>query len=308
MNLREKARQLPALPGIYLMKDSRGQILYIGKAKALNQRVISYFLPGTPQSRKNQQLIFHIADFDYQLVDTELEALLLEQKLIASYHPPYNRLMNYSENYGYLAFQDHFKLSHRPSATAVGPFAQYKKLPEVIQVLTILYHLPDKAWSSPAALALQEKRQAPLAQLSESQLQTEISAILQGGAQALTRLQLQQAFAIQEQAFEWAQRLEEDKKILLTFQKNALTLRKILQPLPQIIWDYITPQEIKVFQTFQGKIINQQKVVLQDAVDLKAVTTALEKTPLPPVEKFIPLNELDSRLIVARYFQRAFPK
>ncbi len=92
VNLKDKVRSLPDTPGVYLMKDRLGTILYVGKAKALKKRVSSYFTPsraGTVQA-KIRAMIQLIHDFDYIEVRSEPEALLLEGKLIKQWKPRYN--------------------------------------------------------------------------------------------------------------------------------------------------------------------------------------------------------------------------
>ncbi len=91
-NLKEKVRQLPEKPGVYLMKDRLGRILYVGKAKALKKRVSSYFTPSRSHahSPKIRALIDMIADFETIEVKSEPEALLLEGRLIKQWKPKYN--------------------------------------------------------------------------------------------------------------------------------------------------------------------------------------------------------------------------
>jgi excinuclease ABC subunit C len=92
VNLKEKVRRLPETPGVYLMKDRLGRILYVGKAKALKKRVSSYFTPSRAQTvhPKIRALIGLIHDFDTIEVKSEPEALLLEGKLIKQWKPRYN--------------------------------------------------------------------------------------------------------------------------------------------------------------------------------------------------------------------------
>lgn len=93
LTLKEKVRQLPDKPGVYLMKDRLGRIVYVGKAKSLKKRVSSYFQPSRPLSTlqpKIRALIDLIADFDTIEVKSEPEALLLEGRLIKQWRPRYN--------------------------------------------------------------------------------------------------------------------------------------------------------------------------------------------------------------------------
>jgi len=93
-DLKEKVRALPDRPGVYLMKDRLGRIIYVGKAKSLRKRVSSYFQPGRARALRHQPkirtLIELIADFDTVEVKSEPEALLLEGKLIKQWRPKYN--------------------------------------------------------------------------------------------------------------------------------------------------------------------------------------------------------------------------
>ncbi|MBY0155549.1 GIY-YIG nuclease family protein [Cytobacillus firmus] len=103
MNLPDKVKNLPLTPGVYLMKDSQGQILYVGKAKNLKNRVQSYFRNSTQHSPKIKKLVKHLRDFDYILTDTEFEAFMLECQLIKSIKPLYNRMMKSPQSFIYIS-------------------------------------------------------------------------------------------------------------------------------------------------------------------------------------------------------------
>jgi excinuclease ABC subunit C len=99
-SIREKLKLLPDKPGVYLMKDENGTILYVGKAKVLRNRVRSYFTGS--HDGKTQLLVSHIADFEYIVTDTVVEALVLECNLIKQYNPPYNILLKDDKTYPYI--------------------------------------------------------------------------------------------------------------------------------------------------------------------------------------------------------------
>lgn len=100
--LRKKAMALPLTPGVYLMKNARGTIIYVGKAKALKNRVSQYF--GSPRNHtpKVRQMVSAVDDFDYILADSEFEALILECSLIKQYSPKYNILLKDDKGYSYI--------------------------------------------------------------------------------------------------------------------------------------------------------------------------------------------------------------
>ena len=96
----QKLSLLPEKPGVYLMKDAEGQVIYVGKAKVLKNRVRSYF--SGSHDGKTQVLVSQIADFEYILTDSEVEALVLECNLIKRYNPKYNILLRDDKSYPYL--------------------------------------------------------------------------------------------------------------------------------------------------------------------------------------------------------------
>ncbi|MDF2938564.1 MAG: UvrABC system subunit [Paenibacillaceae bacterium] len=100
--LKEKIRALPLTPGVYLMKDSLGNIIYVGKAKQLRRRVQSYFVKSSGHSPKTRVLVSHIRDLEIRRTDTEFEAFLLECRLIKELRPAYNRKMKNPEAYTYI--------------------------------------------------------------------------------------------------------------------------------------------------------------------------------------------------------------
>ena len=102
MELREKAAQLPLLPGVYLYKDAHGTVIYVGKAKNLRSRVRSYFLDDRLADAKTGSLISEARDVDFIQVDNEKEALALENNLIKRYKPRFNILLRDDKTYPYI--------------------------------------------------------------------------------------------------------------------------------------------------------------------------------------------------------------
>ena len=99
--LRKKVSQAPQKPGVYLMKNSEGKVIYVGKAINLKKRISSYFIK-TKKDLKTQKLVAEIKDFDVIVVTSEEEALILERSLIREYSPHYNILLRDDKNYPYL--------------------------------------------------------------------------------------------------------------------------------------------------------------------------------------------------------------
>ncbi len=99
--LREKANSLPTTPGVYIMKNADGEIIYVGKSKKLKNRVTSYFV-GTTHSPKTARMVSLVRDFDYIVCQSEIEALTLENVLIKKHSPRYNIKLKDAKSYPYI--------------------------------------------------------------------------------------------------------------------------------------------------------------------------------------------------------------
>jgi len=143
LNLKEKVKCLPCSPGVYLMKDSLENIIYVGKSKNLKSRVSSYFTSNKNRTSKIEKLIKNIHDFDIITVDTEFEALLTECKFIKMLKPRYNNLMKNDLRYQYIkvTIKDQYpiiKLSESKLDDGnfyFGPFTNYNNLLNMINFL-----------------------------------------------------------------------------------------------------------------------------------------------------------------------------
>ncbi|GGI96434.1 UvrABC system protein C [Alicyclobacillus cellulosilyticus] len=144
--IREKLNLLPAKPGVYLMKDADGRVLYVGKAKVLRNRVRSYFTGS--HDRKTQTLVSRIADFEYIVTDTVVEALLLECNLIKQYSPPYNIMLRDDKAYPYIKItreaHPRLEIARRiqdDGAKYFGPYPNATSAAETKKLLERLYPL-----------------------------------------------------------------------------------------------------------------------------------------------------------------------
>ncbi len=101
-DIQEELKKLPARPGVYLMHNDRDEIIYVGKARVLKNRVRSYFQKGTTKSAKIEHMVSHIAYFEYIITDSEMEALVLECNLIKEHRPHYNTMLKDDKSYPYI--------------------------------------------------------------------------------------------------------------------------------------------------------------------------------------------------------------
>lgn len=148
MDLKEKIDNLPKTPGIYMMKDKYGDIIYVGKSKKLKERVKSYFTNSKNHSKKVKRMVKNIEDLDVILTDTELDALLLECEMIKKIRPMYNQLMKNHENYSYIKINKNINYPYievskeiEDDSLYLGPYTMDKKLDEIVNIISREYKI-----------------------------------------------------------------------------------------------------------------------------------------------------------------------
>ena len=149
--LKEKAHALPLKPGVYIMQDKQRSVIYVGKAKALKNRVSQYFQDSASHSEKTRAMVSQIDHFDVIIADSEFEALVLECSLIKRHQPRYNILLKDDKGYPYirLSVQDeypHFSLVNRPAqdgARYFGPYGSRGSTQAIIEALRTALRLPS---------------------------------------------------------------------------------------------------------------------------------------------------------------------
>ena len=129
--LKNRVRSLPLTPGVYIMKDKAGQVIYVGKAKALKNRVSQYFQSDVRHSPKTLRMVSHIHDFDMIVTETEFEALVLENQMIKKYQPKYNILLKDDKGYPFIKVTlsrpyPEFSIVPKPAADADRYFGPYE--------------------------------------------------------------------------------------------------------------------------------------------------------------------------------------
>lgn len=148
--LRAKAMKLPLLPGVYIMHDASGKIIYIGKAKALKNRVSQYFGSEKNHDDKVRRMVASVEDFEYILTDSEFEALVLECSLIKQHTPKYNILLKDDKGYHYIRItRDEWprisqaKQRLDDGADYIGPYVSSWATKESVEEALRLFKLPD---------------------------------------------------------------------------------------------------------------------------------------------------------------------
>ena len=155
--LRKKAASLPYRPGVYIMKDRNGKVIYVGKSRALRDRVSQYFHLSQDANLKTVRMVSQIDDFDTILCDTEMEALALENVKIKQYNPKYNILLKDAKSYPYIkltlneSYPRIFMTRKREldGAKYFGPYSGASTVYSVISTLERIFGIPKCKHSFP---------------------------------------------------------------------------------------------------------------------------------------------------------------
>src|ERR1044072_2602580 len=147
--LEDKLRSLPTKPGVYLFRDDRGDVLYVGKAKSLRPRVRSYFQSTTDGRAQIRLLPERVADLEVIVTGSEVEALPLEQNLVKRHRPPFNVRLRDDKSFPYIAVTvaDPYPRvmftheRHRRGTVYFGPYANAKKVRETLDVLNRVFQI-----------------------------------------------------------------------------------------------------------------------------------------------------------------------
>lgn len=148
-DIEEELKKLPAKPGVYLMHNAKDEIIYVGKAKVLKNRVRQYFQAGYKRTMKIEHMVSHIAYFEYIITDSELEALVLECNLIKEHRPHYNTMLKDDKGYPYIrvTVQEDFprilfcRQVKRDKSKYFGPYTSAAAVKETIELIQKVYKI-----------------------------------------------------------------------------------------------------------------------------------------------------------------------
>ncbi len=158
-SIREKLALLPDSPGCYLMKNSQGEIIYVGKAKSLRNRVRSYFQLGAEHTRRIRRMVYEVADLDWIVTDSELEALILESNLIKKYRPTYNVRLRDDKSYPYIAvtlseewprvvYMRKLRMMPKEKDKYFGPYTDTEAVRDTMRLIRRVFRVPC-GWKHP---------------------------------------------------------------------------------------------------------------------------------------------------------------
>jgi excinuclease ABC subunit C len=249
----EKVRSFPQTPGVYLMKDAAGRVIYVGKAKNLRARAGSYFLKAAEQDRRTADLVREIRDIDFLEAESEVDALLLESRLVKDVQPKFNSDLKDDKTFPYLQITTHedfprVEFTRTPRQKGVklyGPFTSAGSLRGAIVVLQRIFKFrtctldidaDDEQWRwfRPCLLASIGQCTAPCnLRISKEDYRKDINRLktfLEGGKKRLVEeMKADMLAASAALAFEKAARLRDEIRLLETLDQRG-DLEENVQP------------------------------------------------------------------------------
>ncbi|TWU00097.1 UvrABC system protein C [Botrimarina colliarenosi] len=250
----EKVRaKFPATPGVYLFQDQKGRVLYVGKAKNLRARAGSYFLKAAAEDKRTAQLVAEAYDIDFLDAESEVDALLMESRLVKDIQPKFNRDLRDDKSFPYLQITTHedfprVEITREPKASAAklyGPFTNVYALRGALQVLQKIFKFRTCSldidegderwrWFRPCLLASIDQCTAPCnLRVSKEDYRKDIARLktfLEGGrTRLLKELNAEMEEASKSLRFEKAARLRDEIQLLQRLDERG-ELEEDVQP------------------------------------------------------------------------------
>lgn len=322
--LQSKLDHLPEQPGVYLMKSARGEIVYIGKARVLADRVRSYFLKGSDHTPKTSVLVGQVADIETIVTRSELEALILESNLIKQHRPRFNVVLRDDKQYPYLRLpikEDFPRLSivrrvQKDGALYYGPFVPTGAMRETLKVIRKVFPLATceieiNGRAERACLEFEIKRcMAPCIgnQTKEEYhlIVKQVRMFLEGrDTELLDGLRAEMEAAAEGEHFEEAARLRDRiVKIDRTLERQRVTQTSAIDQDVMGIARQGSAVDLQMLFVRGGLLIGRKDFFWPEGADTpdeELVRSAIEqfynKDGLPPKELLIPVSLEDKPVI-----------
>jgi excinuclease ABC subunit C len=323
MDLNDKVKNLPPSSGIYLMKDARGQIIYVGKAKNLKNRVRSYFQNSKSHPQKIIKLKANLEDFDYILTDTEFEAFMLECKFIKEIKPLFNRMMKSPQSYIYIRIRldpgyQRIEICNRPdnpNSLHFGPFTSKHTVEKALQGINEFYKISCSTSSNKNTPCLNYSLGLCLGMcLGGAALDqyndciNEIIRLLQGKDTGLLE-------EIEQRMIEASERLEFEEalkyRVTLEVIQSLLNKEKVIEFTESnknlVVIESLTDSNFKLFLINKNNILFSEKYSSSEVSSVHEIikNNILTTFKVKDVSSFkkVSRNEIDSAQIIYRYLK-----
>lgn len=276
MDLKEKIESLPKTPGIYMMKDKYGDIIYVGKSKKLKERVKSYFVNSKNHSRKVKRMVNNICDIDFILTDTELDALLLECEMIKKIRPMYNKLMKNHENYSYIKINKNMDYPYLQVVKEIddnseyfGPYTMDKKLDEIVKIISREYKLRtcklmNKCIKYDLNQCIGPCRNVISKEKYNNIIENIINDLNNSSENLIKILSEKMQEEINKLDFEKAKAINEDITLLKCLSYKQNIINNVNENKPILAWINLDNKKIKIYLIKGAKLLKSKTINIED--------------------------------------------
>lgn len=329
-NIREKLKHLPAKPGCYIYRDEKAAVLYVGKAISLKNRVRSYFQESTRHGVRIARMVGKVRDIEWIVVDSELEALVLECNLIKQHRPPFNVRLRDDKSYPYITITNETfprvmftRKMRKDGSKYFGPYTSAFSVRDSLQLLHKIFPLIPcgKSWSGkpeqrPCLYYHLGRCLGPCAGLSDrheyQRVIDKVERFLNGKEESIIDdLKADMAVAVGELDFEKAAKLRDQIQAIESVlqRQKVLTDEKIDQDVIAVVKDD-RGSAIQMLYVRSGKLIGQRQYMLDGASESspsEAVTEFVKQyytdAPEVPREILLPV-EIEERNIIQSWLRQ----
>jgi len=281
--VREKRLSLPDAPGVYLFKDSRGKVIYVGKATSIRKRVAGHF--SKPGTRGAAEMTATVADFDFMVTETEAEALLAEQNFIKRHRPRFNVRLRDDKSYPYIAIsldEDYPRVyftreRHRRNRAYFGPFSSAKRVRETLELLGKVFQYrtcdgkePGRQTGNPCLDYYIKRCQAPcVGYVSKEEYRENIETIISflSGRYRQIERELEEGMkaAAEDQEFEIAAQMRNKLRAVKSLLERQRVTNESVGTLDAIaVAAEETDANAQVFQVRDGVLADRQSFYLEN--------------------------------------------
>jgi len=282
--VRDKRLSLPDAPGVYLFKDERGKVIYVGKATSIRKRVAGHF--SKPGTRGAAEMTATVADFDFLVTETEAEALLAESNFIKRHRPRFNVRLRDDKSYPYIAIsldEDYPRVyftreRHRRNRAYFGPFSSAKRVRETLELLSKVFQYrtcdgkePGRQSGSPCLDYYIKRCQAPcVGYVSKEEYRENIETIISflSGRYRQIERELEQGMksAAEDQEFEIAAQMRNKLRAVKSLLERQRVTNESVGTLDAIaVAAEETDANAQVFQVRDGVLADRHSFYLENA-------------------------------------------
>jgi excinuclease ABC subunit C len=291
IQLLEKVKSLPNKPGVYQYFDEKGKIIYVGKAKSLKNRVNSYFALKKHHSAKTAVLVKKIVDLKYILVDTEIEALIIENSLIKQHQPKYNIQLKDDKTFPWIVIKNErfprvmkTRVIEKDGSAYFGPYTNPKFLYEILSLLKQLYKIRNCNYALTKGniekkkfkLCLEYHIGNCLAPCENKQTETDynlsieaIKNIIKGDFNVVIKSLVEEMnLKVKELAFEHAQEIKQKIDILEKYKSKSVVFNPTYKDVD--VFSIINDEKyayVNFLKIMNGAIVQGQTIELKKKLD-----------------------------------------